>query len=90
MNFVTPFAAVSIAVSSLFAVNAPAEARTVTGNIAGFQSVTAVDRVDVDTLYVPLPAGDGIVHVRCSTGDITFNGLLGRAGARKVAKAWCY
>ena len=90
MNFVTPFAALAIAVSGLFAVNNPAEAGVVRGDIAGYQGVTAVDRVDVDTLYVPFPEGDGVVHVRCSTGDITFNGTLGRTAARSIARAWCY
>lgn len=94
MNIIKSLATASFATCAAIALSvatsSEAEARTVRGDIAGFQGVTAVDRVDVDTLYVPLPTGDGIVHVRCSTGDITFNGILGRPSARAVAKAWCY
>lgn len=90
VNFVTPllstFATVALAVSA----TPQAEARTVTGPLAGFSGVTAVDRVDVDTLYVPLPSGDGVVHVRCSTGDFTWNYLVNRRAAHELAKAWCF
>ena len=94
MNITKAFAvgsfATCLALALTVAGSKEAEARTVFGNIAGFQGVTAIDRDDVDSLFVPLTRGTGEVHVRCSTGDITFNGYLGRPAARAIAKAWCY
>ena len=80
----------AVAALGLFVGVAPqAEARTSFGSVAGFSGVTAVDRVDVDTLYVPLTSGDGVVNVRCSTGDYEYNYLLTRSAAHALASAWC-
>ena len=90
MNFKTIAASALIAAVGLFATEA-GYARTVTGNIAGFQGVTAVDRGRgaTDTLYIPLPGQDGQVDVNCSTGDFAWNSATNRGAARAVAMAWC-
>jgi hypothetical protein len=71
-------------------VGAPSvEARTVTGNLAGFQGVTAVDRRYEDTLYVPFTSGTGVLNVNCSNGKYEYNSLLTSGSARRLALAWC-
>ena len=84
-SIITAVATASIA---LVGFSAGAEARTVYGNIAGFQGVTAIDRYDFDSLYVPFPGHTGEVHVNCATGDYTYRGMY-RASASKIAIAWC-
>ena len=85
-SIITAVATASIAIGG-FATGA--EARTVHGNIAGFQGVTALDRVDYDSIYVPFPNHTGEVHVNCSTGDYTYRGM-NRGSANAIATEWCY
>ena len=59
------------------------------GNLAGFVNVTAIDRDTVDTISIPFSTHDGIVEVRCSTGDYTWNGIS-QSAALRIVREWCW
>ena len=89
MNFKSLALSGLLATTALFGGMAPAEARVVTGSVGGFRGVTAVDRYNVDTLYIPFTKGTGVVNVNCATGDYNWNGYMTKGGALAVARDWC-
>ena len=95
MNIIKSIATASFATCAAIALSvatsseAQARYRTITGDIAGFRDVTAVDREVIDTFYIPLHGDDGIVEVRCATGEYTWNYKMNQLSALRIKRAWC-